>query len=93
MPLQQAFGQPTPPPVQKKSALMEFLQPIIDKVNTVDPGDILSKILGSREAETPMLEPVDPNYIPPSMSTPDPLTELMNRQGNVKKTFGKIPGR
>lgn len=95
MPLHETFGQVNAPkaPIQKRSALMEFLQPIIDNVNSIDPGDILSKILGSREAETPMLKPIDPNYISPSSQLGDPLTDMMNRQGNIKKTFGKIPGK
>lgn len=92
MGLPQTFGQ-AKEPIQKKSALMEFLQPIIDKATSVDPGDILSKILGGRTPETPELSPVDPNYIPSSPQLDDPLTQMMNRQGNIKKTFGKIPGK
>lgn len=80
-------------PPQKKSALMEFFQPLVDKASALDPTDILMKLLGKREADTPPLSPIDPNYVAPSPQLNDPLTDMMNRQGNIKKTFGKIPGR
>ena len=90
MPGQFASPNPAPP---KKSALMEFFQPLADRAAALDPTEILMKLLGSRTPDTPELSPVDPNYTAPMPQLDDPLTHMMNRQGNIKKTFGKIPGK
>jgi hypothetical protein len=86
------FASPNPTP-EKKSALREFFQPLVDKAAQLDPRDILMQLLGPREMETPPISPVDPMYTDPSPQLNDALTDMMNRQSNIKKTFGKIPGR
>lgn len=86
------FASPNPTPT-KKSALREFFQPLVDKAAELDPTDILMKLLGPREMQTPEVSPVDPLYTAPSPQLDDPLTSMLNRQSHIKKTFGKIPGR
>ncbi len=81
----------------KKSGLHSYFQPAIDRVAALDPTDTLLNLLGvAKSAPTapPAAQQGDYNFIPsaPELGG-DLMTQAMNRQNKVKKTFGKIPGR
>jgi len=77
--------------------LSSYFQPAIDTVAAMDPTGVLLNLLSGVKSAPPAPQPTlqqdDFNFIPKSPELIDPMTEMMNRQGKIKQTFGKIPGR
>ena len=85
---------PLDKPKKASRGLADFFRPAIDTVAALDPTDTLLQLLsGVKKVAPPTLQEGDYNFVPTNPQLDDPMTEMLNRQGKIKQTFGKIPGR
>lgn len=75
-----------PMPTEKKKGLFETFA---DKAESVDPTGLVKKLRGKPAVEK-TTEKDEYNYIPKANDLDDLVTQGMNRQTKVKKTFGKL---